>query len=51
MAKQVTRRVSTIKLPGGQYTQTGRETLTELFRVHFPDMVKLILFEVLITEI
>jgi hypothetical protein len=30
MAKQVTRRVNIIKLPGGQYTQTERETLTEL---------------------
>ena len=37
MAKQATNKVSTIKLPNGQYTQTGRETLNELFRVHFPD--------------
>jgi hypothetical protein len=37
MAKQVTNKVSTIKLPNGQYTQTGRETLNELFRVYFPD--------------
>jgi hypothetical protein len=37
MAKQVTIRVSTIKLPDGQCTQAGRETLKALFRVHFPD--------------
>jgi hypothetical protein len=36
MAKQATNRVSTIKLPDGQYTQTEKETLKELFRVHFP---------------
>jgi hypothetical protein len=29
--------MSTIKLPDGEYTQTGKETLKELFRVHFPD--------------
>jgi hypothetical protein len=38
MAKQATNRVSTIKLPDGQYTQTGKATLKELFRVHFPDL-------------
>jgi hypothetical protein len=27
----------TIKLPDGQYTQTGKGTLKELFGVHFPD--------------
>jgi hypothetical protein len=37
MAKQATNKVSTIKLPDGQYTQTGKGTLIELFRVHFPD--------------
>jgi hypothetical protein len=37
MAKQATNKVSTIKLPDGQHTQTGKETLKELFRVHFPD--------------
>jgi hypothetical protein len=37
MAKQATSRVSTIKLPDGKHTQTGKETLKELFRVHFPD--------------
>jgi hypothetical protein len=35
--KQATNRVSTIKLPDGQYTQTGRNNLKELFRVYFPD--------------
>jgi hypothetical protein len=35
MAKQVTNKVSTIKLPDGQCTQTGKETLKEMFRVHF----------------
>jgi hypothetical protein len=34
-AKQATNRDSTIKLPDGQCTQTGRETLKDLFRVHF----------------
>jgi hypothetical protein len=37
MAKQATNKVSTIKLPNGQHSQTGKETLEELFRVHFPD--------------
>jgi hypothetical protein len=37
IAKQMTNRVSTIKLHDGQYTQTGKETPKELFRVHFPD--------------
>jgi hypothetical protein len=37
MAKQATSRVSTIKLPDGQCTQTGKKTLKELFRVHFPN--------------
>jgi hypothetical protein len=39
MAKEATNRVSTIKLPDGQCTQTGRETLEGLFRVHFPESV------------
>jgi hypothetical protein len=39
MAKQATNRVSTIKPPDGQCTQTGKETLEELFRVHFPESV------------
>jgi hypothetical protein len=33
----VTDREITTKLPDGQYTQTGKETLKKLFRVHFPD--------------
>jgi predicted Mrr-cat superfamily restriction endonuclease len=37
MAKQATNKVSTIKLPDGKHTRTGKETLKELFRVHFPD--------------
>jgi hypothetical protein len=37
MAKQATNQVSTIKVPDGKHTQTGKETLKELFRVHFPD--------------
>jgi hypothetical protein len=36
VAKQATSSVS-INLPEGQYTQTGKETPKELFRVHFPD--------------
>jgi hypothetical protein len=39
MAKQATNRVSTIKPPDGQCNQTGKETLEELFRVHFPESV------------
>jgi hypothetical protein len=35
--KQATNRISTIKLPDGQCTHTGKENLKELFRVHFPD--------------
>jgi hypothetical protein len=37
MAKQATNKVSIIKLPNGQHTETGKETLRELFRVHLPD--------------
>jgi hypothetical protein len=37
MAKQATNKVSTIKLPDGQHTQIGKETMKEPFRVHFPD--------------
>jgi hypothetical protein len=36
MSKQAINRVSTIKLHGGQYMQTGRETLKEPLRVNFP---------------
>jgi hypothetical protein len=39
MAKHATNRISIIKLPDGQCTQTGKETLRELFRVHFPESV------------
>jgi hypothetical protein len=37
MAKQATNKFSTIKLHDGQHTQTRKETLKELFSVHFPD--------------
>jgi hypothetical protein len=37
IAKRATNKVRTIKLPAGQHTQTGKGTLKELFRVHFPD--------------
>jgi hypothetical protein len=37
MAKQASNRVSTVKLPDGQHIQTRKETVKELFRVHFPD--------------
>jgi thioesterase domain-containing protein len=37
MAKQATNRDAIIKLADGQCTQTGRETLKEIFRVHFPE--------------
>jgi hypothetical protein len=35
MAKQMTNKVSTIKLLDGQHTQTGKETLKELFEFTF----------------
>jgi hypothetical protein len=37
MAKQATNRVGTVTIPDGQHTQTGKQTLKELFRVHFRD--------------
>jgi hypothetical protein len=37
MAKQVTNKVSTIKLPDGKHSQAGKVTLKEMFRVHFPE--------------
>jgi hypothetical protein len=37
MAEQETNSVSTIKLSDGQYMQTEREILSELFIDHFPD--------------
>jgi hypothetical protein len=36
MAGRSDNRVGSIKLPDGQYTQSGREALKELYRVHFP---------------
>jgi hypothetical protein len=35
--KKATNKFSTIKLPNGQFTHTGRDTLKELSRVHSPD--------------
>jgi hypothetical protein len=35
MAKQAINRDSTIKLPDGQCNKSGRESLKDLFRVHF----------------
>jgi hypothetical protein len=43
MAKQATNWVSIIKLHDRQCTQTGRETLKELFRVHFCESVLLMI--------
>lgn len=37
MAKQATIRISTINLSDGQNTQTGKETLKKLYRIHFQD--------------
>jgi hypothetical protein len=37
MANHATSRVSTIKRPNDKQTETGKETLKELLRVHFPD--------------
>ena len=36
MGSQFANKVESIKLPDGQYTQSGRQTLRELYRVHFP---------------
>jgi hypothetical protein len=36
MAKQASNKVNTIKIPNG-HNQIGKETLKQLFRVHFPD--------------
>jgi hypothetical protein len=37
MAKQATSRVSTVKQPNGQQTETGKETLKKkMFRIYFP---------------
>jgi hypothetical protein len=37
MSKEATNKVSTIRLPNRQYTQMGKGTMSEWFRVHFPD--------------
>jgi hypothetical protein len=37
MAKQATNRVSTVNLPDGQCTQTGKGTLEKLFIIHIPN--------------
>jgi hypothetical protein len=37
MVKQANNRVSSVKLPDGCYMESGRETLLELCRIHFPD--------------
>lgn len=37
VVKQTTNRVSTIKPPDTQSTQTEREILKDLFKVHIPD--------------
>jgi hypothetical protein len=36
MASQSANRVESIKILDGRYTQSGKETLMELYRVHFP---------------
>jgi hypothetical protein len=36
MASQLENRVGSVELPDVQYTQSGKETLRELYRVHFP---------------
>jgi hypothetical protein len=40
MASQSANRVESIKLLDGQYTQSGTETLREIYRVHFPGAVE-----------
>jgi hypothetical protein len=37
MTKQGTNRIRTVKLPNGHLTETGKGTLEELSRVHYPD--------------
>jgi hypothetical protein len=37
LMKTMAKQTSTVKLPDGQYTQSGKGTLKELFRVHFSD--------------
>ena len=36
IASQSANRMRSMKLPDGSYTQSGKETLKELHRVHFP---------------
>jgi len=36
MGIQSAKRVESVKLPDHQYTQSGKETLMELYRLHFP---------------
>jgi hypothetical protein len=36
-AKEANNRMSLVKLPDGRYTQSGREALLELCRIHFLD--------------
>lgn len=36
MHSQSANRVESVKLPDHQYTQSGKETLMELYRLHFP---------------
>jgi hypothetical protein len=35
MASHTTSRLESVQLPDGQHTQSGEETLRELYRVHF----------------
>ena len=35
MASHSTNRLQSVQLPDGQHTQSGEETLWELYRVHF----------------
>jgi hypothetical protein len=39
IAKQAAKNASTIKLPDSQCAQTGRETLKEIFGVHFQHLM------------
>jgi hypothetical protein len=47
MAKQAAYKISNIEQCCGQYIQTGRETLEELYTVHFPDS-KMIMIQVVV---
>jgi hypothetical protein len=39
MASRFDSRVGPIKLPDGQYTQTGKQTLRELYIIHIPGSI------------